>query len=415
VKNCELCKHSGKTEIFCGYSICESCFNQNSKIKNAILNNNKEAKKIIENSIKKTVLVKKAEKIALEMSYSPSIPLQESIIHPKHEELKKEETADRFQNPKQLYDKISESVIGQDHAKRTVSMAIIRHLLRLEDNSIKKQNVLIVGPTGTGKTEISRSVSREVNLPFVDLDSTSMTASGFKGATLSDTIISALMHAAKGKQSLAESGIVFLDEIDKKASVESNEIGTVNIQQELLKILEGGIIRSEIRNKEGQTKNIEFKTENLLFICAGSFSGIDRIIGQKTSISLNGSQKVPADYSKITAQHIIKYGMIPELVGRFSNITYTSPLLKNEFLHILKKKNSIINNYKKIFFKYDARLEFTEEYLQSVVEKVLLENTGARGLDLIIEKDFEKLFFNIEDLRSKSVVIERESVIILAK
>jgi ATP-dependent Clp protease ATP-binding subunit ClpX len=310
-------------------------------------------------------------------------------------------------NPKDLFNEISNQIINQEHAVKTISRAISKHFCRIKDKNIKKQNIMILGPTGTGKTEICRVLAKKIHLPFVIVDATSFTATGYRGNTASEVIVSSLLSEAqkKGDPKLAEYGIVFIDEIDKKATRNSQnaaDIGTASVQQELLKIIEGGLIKTEITDERGVNKKVELDTTNVLFIVAGAFSGIEKIINKssinKLGLMNSNVQKEEKNFGEIQTKDLVSYGFIPEFLGRFSSITYTLPLVKNDLVKIMTvPENSLVAQYKRLFNQFKVNLEFSEAFLESIAEQAVLENIGARGLERLFENKMEETFFNIYD------------------
>lgn len=328
-------------------------------------------------------------------------------------------------NPRELYERLNFNLVKQEHAKKTIAMAISKHFCRLQDPSIKKNNILILGPTGTGKTELVKLLAKEVSLPVAEVDASTLTAAGYKGGSVSDTVVGALLSAAKGNLKLAERGIVFIDEIDKKASINSQgaaDIGTISVQQELLKIIEGGIISAEVYDpKDGRAKKIDLDTTQVLFIAAGAFSGLEKIVNKKDgpSIGLNFKSLSPNEkdsdsFSKVRTEHLKKYGIIPELLGRFSVITYTETLDIKDLVDILKKKdNSIVAQVQKTFKQVRCHVEFSKEFLRQVASESLAQDLGARGLERVFNSKLEQAFFDIYDYVNKSIYIQKDGKVIV--
>ena len=322
-------------------------------------------------------------------------------------------TSDIFvPNPKDLFNNINQYVMGQDQAIRDISIAIVKHWCRFYDPSIAKSNILIAGPTGTGKTEIVRTLSEILQIPIAIVDASSFTASGYKGTTASDAIVSALLNATDDITK-AQKSIVFIDEIDKKANFNSSgdgDIRTSSVQQELLKIIEGTTISIEsVEGKGFAPKFIDIKTDDILFVCAGAFSGIEKFFKEnKNDIGLNTKKQTKKhEYNnKITNKELIEYGFIPEFIGRFGTITQTQPLNVDIMTSILRdKKNSILRQWEKTFNQFHIKVLYSNEFIMEVVEEALASKIGARGLNRIINSKLDHVLFDAYKLVNKTVVI----------
>lgn len=341
----------------------------------------------------------------------------------KENQIKKMQDFVNLPDPRLLYEELSKNIINQDEALRKISIAIAKHFGRLVDKSIEKNNILILGPTGTGKTEICRLLSNEVKLPFVVVDSTTFTQNGYQGSNAVDTILQSLIYQAKGEIKKAEEGIVFIDEFDKKASTHSgneSSVSTVNVQHELLKLIEGGTFIVEIPDEKGIKRQINFNTENVLFIAAGAFSGIENLINKNKKVIGFGNSYSKEDVleldlmKQVTVDHLKKYGIIPELIGRFSVITYTNKLTKDDLIRILQKeKRSLVSQYKKFFGQYKVNVTFEQDFLEQIAEIAETEGVGARGLKRIFESMIEDFSFNVFNYVGRSVSIGRNSKISL--
>lgn len=317
-------------------------------------------------------------------------------------------------NPKELHSEISLNVIDQDHAVRTISSAIVKHYCRVKDPSIKKQNIFILGPTGTGKTELIRTLAKKVDIPLVTIDATSLTATGYRGNSASELIASSVYKAARNNKELAKYAIVFIDEIDKKASsnsIHSSEVGTNSVQDELLKIIEGSVISTEILNDDKELRKVQLDTSNILFIVAGAFSGLEKIINEKRikRVGLTSSEEVQGnlveDFMSIDNSHLVQFGLKPEFIGRFSVITFTKALSASSLVRILHKKDGLVEHYKKMFAQFRCEINFTKEFLEEIAQEALSQQIGARGLERIFEKKMEEHFFNVYNYIGESIVI----------
>lgn len=318
-------------------------------------------------------------------------------------------------DPKQLFEELSVNVIDQEAAVRTISSAIVKHFCRIKDPSIKKQNIFLMGPTGSGKTELIRILAKKVNIPLITIDSTSLTASGYRGNTVSELIVSSLLRATNNDLKLSENAIVFIDEIDKKAhgGEHGSMVGTISVQQELLKIIEGGVINTEINNPKqpNQMVKVELDTSNILFIAAGAFSGIEKLAdnAQKNSMGLTSKvvkeESIKEFFKKVDNQTLVKYGLMPEFIGRFSVITHTSPLSAQSLVKILKKPNGIMEQYQKMFSQFSCDLNFSEEFLLELANDAIKQQIGARGLDRMMEQQVGNIFFDIYDYVGTSIII----------
>ena len=326
-------------------------------------------------------------------------------------------------NPLDIIKMLNESIIDQEEAVNSISVSLIQHLCRKKDPLIPKNNILLLGPTGTGKTEMARVMANFLNIPLVVVDSTSITAEGYVGASLTDTILNSLMSSTRNNKKLAENSIVFIDEIDKKATskFKDSAVNTVSIQNELLKILEGSELRGQIQDGEKQ-KKVTLNTNNVLFICAGAFSNLEKIINRnssKNTIGLNSKIEVNTekDFSEIQTENLVEYGLTPEFLGRFSTITYTKKLSSESLYKILKfKKNSIIDQYERIFKQFNVDVVFTDDFLYSIIDEAQREEIGARGLYRIFSKKIKNILMNVYQYVNQEIhVFSNEKIIVKKK
>ena len=330
---------------------------------------------------------------------------------PADEGQEQEEELQPIPAPKEIYNLLSEFVIGQERAKRVLSVGVYNHYKRTNvkseeepDVELDKTNILLVGPTGSGKTLLAQTLARILNVPFAIADATSLTEAGYVGEDV-ENILLRLIQAADYDVSKAQRGIIYIDEIDKTARKNANpsvtrDVSGEGVQQALLKIVEGCIanVPPQGGRKHPQQEFIQIDTGGILFICGGAFEGMDEIIAarvnkDKRSIGF-GSERMaddPAERSRVMAQlshdDILAYGMIPEFVGRMPLAVALDPLQKPDLLEVLTKpRNALVKQYANLLGQDGVTLEFTDEALEAVADRALSQKTGARGLRTVVEE-----------------------------
>jgi ATP-dependent Clp protease ATP-binding subunit ClpX len=327
------------------------------------------------------------------------------VLADKAKEEEKKPTTD-FPTPSQIKSALDEYIIGQDQAKKKISVAVYNHYKRISlpqssDVEIAKSNILLIGPTGTGKTLMAQILAKILSVPFAIADATTLTEAGYVGEDVENVVLK-LFQAAKGNIVKTQKGIIYIDEIDKISRKSDSpsitrDVSGEGVQQALLKIIEGTVasIPPQGGRKHPYQEFIPVDTTNILFICGGAFVGLDKIIGQrvgKTVVGFQSNSKLKK--TDVTAelirefipQDLIKYGLIPELVGRIPVVATFAELDVHDLVDILTKpKNAIIKQFQKLFEMEGVELEFTEEALTAIAKKSLERKLGARGLRTIIE------------------------------
>ncbi|MDY3049392.1 MAG: ATP-dependent Clp protease ATP-binding subunit ClpX [Rothia sp. (in: high G+C Gram-positive bacteria)] len=350
---------------------------------------------------------------------------------------------EQLPTPREIFDHLQQYVIGQEAAKQALSVAVYNHYKRIraqagsaqeaqellategEDVEIAKSNILLVGPTGSGKTYLAQTLAKKLNVPFAVADATSLTEAGYVGEDV-ENILLKLIQAADGDIEKAQQGIIYIDEIDKISRKADNpsitrDVSGEGVQQALLKILEGteAAVPPQGGRKHPQQDFLKINTSNILFIVAGAFAGIEEIIGSRVGrkgigfgASIDQAAKEADILTKLMPEDLLKFGLIPEFIGRLPVLATLGKLTEADLTRVLvEPKNALIKQYKRLFALDGVELVFEDSALEAIAQQAMIRQTGARGLRSIMEAILQPVMFDIPSQKDiTSVIIDREVV-----